>query len=131
MIGESNVSVDDERIATQVVDAAFRVHMELGPGLLESAYEHCLAFEIASRGLHIQRQVPMPIKYREQQLDIGYRLDLVVDQKVVVEVKAVSELLPIHRAQLLTYLRLSKLPIGFLINFNERVIKSGVRRVVL
>lgn len=131
MIGESNVSVDDERIAAQVVDAAFRIHTELGPGLLESAYEHCLAFEIASRGLGIQRQVPMPINYREQQLDIGYRLDLVVDQKVVVEVKAVTELLPIHRAQLLTYLRLSKLRVGFLINFNERVIKAGIRRIVL
>jgi GxxExxY protein len=120
-----------EEIAAQVVDAAFRVHSELGPGLLESAYEHCLAFELTGRGLMVDCQVAMPVVYRGTRLDIGYRLDVVVNRRIAVEIKAVQELLPIHRAQLLTYLRLSGYRIGFLINFNERVIKSGIRRLVL
>ncbi|MFM9861983.1 MAG: GxxExxY protein [Micropepsaceae bacterium] len=121
----------DEEIAAQVVDAAYRVHAELGPGLLESAYEHCLAFELTSRGLRVGRQVPMPIVYRGETLGAGYRLDLLVETRIIVEVKAAADLAPIHQAQLLTYLRLSGCRIGFLINFNERSFKSGLRRFVL
>ena len=121
----------DEDLATQVVDAAFRVHAELGPGLLESAYEHCLVFELTHRALHVERQVAMPINYRGHQLDAGYRLDLLVQSRIVIEVKAVVEMPPVHQAQLLTYLRLSGCRIGFLMNFNERSFKSGLRRFVL
>ena len=132
MIANANeIPQRDEEIATQVVDAAFRVHAELGPGLLESAYEHCLAFELRSRGLRVEQQVPMPIVYRGEKLDAGYRIDLLVEARIIIEVKAVSDLAPIHQAQLLTYLRLSDCRIGFLMNFNERSFKSGLKRFVL
>jgi GxxExxY protein len=120
-----------ERIAAQVVDAGLCVHQALGPGLLESAYEHCLAHELAERGISFQRQLSQPIKYKGVLVDAGYRLDLLVDSCVVVEVKAVEELQRIHHAQLLTYLRLSDCRIGFLMNFNVQLFKSGLRRVVL
>jgi GxxExxY protein len=132
MISNANdIPQRDEETAAQVVDAAFRVHAELGPGLLESAYEHCLSFELTSRGLRVERQVSMPIVYRGENLDAGYRLDLLVETRVIVEVKAALELSPVHQAQLLTYLRLSGCRIGFLMNFNERSFKSGLRRFVL
>ncbi len=118
----------DEEIAAQIVDAAYRVHAELGPGLLESAYEHCLALELTARGLRVERQVTMPITYRGEKIDAGYRIDLLVESRIVVELKAAVDLPPIFQAQLLTYLRLSGCRIGFLINFNVRSFKSGVRR---
>jgi GxxExxY protein len=120
-----------EEVAHQVVDAAFAVHKALGPGLLESAYEHCLAFELAERQVTFERQVSLPIMYKGVRVDAGYRLDLLVESCIVVETKAVEELLPIHRAQLLTYLRLSACRIGFLINFNTQLLKTGLRRVIL
>jgi GxxExxY protein len=120
-----------ERIAAQIIDAGLRVHTALGPGLLESAYEHCLAHELTKRGLSVQRQVPMPISYDGISLDVGYRIDLLVASCVIVEVKAVEQLLPIHQAQLLTYLRLADCRLGFLLNFNVVLFKSGIRRVVL
>ena len=121
--------MDENQIAEQVVEAAFRVHRELGPGLLENAYTHCLAFEIAELGLNCQMQVALPLKYRSVHLDAGYRLDLWVERKLIVEVKAVEALHPIHSAQLITYLKLTDNRLGLLINFNEKLLKNGIRRI--
>jgi len=117
-------------ITDQVIGAAIRVHQALGPGLLESAYEACLAFELAERGLKVERQKPLPVAYRGVELDCGYRVDLVVDDSVIVEVKAVDSLLPVHKAQVLSYLKLSGRKLGLLINFNVAVLKDGIRRLV-
>ena len=114
-----------------IIGSAIEVHKALGPGLLESAYEECLWFEIQSKGLNAQRQVSLPIDYKGRQLDCGYRLDLLVDDKIVVEIKAVEKLLPIHKAQLLTYLKLGGWNLGLLLNFNVPVLKQGIRRLVL
>ncbi len=113
------------------MDAGLSVHRALGPGLLESAYEHCLAFELQSRGLAVRRQAALPIVYRDVALDAGYRLDLIVQDAVIVEIKAVEALSRLHEAQLITYLRLSKLRLGFLLNFNAELFKQGLRRFVL
>ncbi|HEC36572.1 MAG TPA: GxxExxY protein, partial [Anaerolineae bacterium] len=110
--------------------AAIEVHRALGPGLLESAYEACLTFELAQRGLQVERQRPLPVVYQEVKLDCGYRLDLLVEEAVIVEVKAVDRLMPIHQAQLLSYLKLSGCKVGLLINFNVKVLKDGIRRMV-
>jgi len=122
--------VDDEAIGTQVVDCAIRVHTALGAGLLESAYESCLAHELAKHGLEVRKQVPMPVLYDNTQMDVGYRIDMLVNDRVVVELKAVEKLMPLHSAQLLTYLKLSKLRLGFLLNFNVEHMRNGVKRVV-
>jgi GxxExxY protein len=118
------------RITESIIGAAVDVHRTLGPGLLESAYESCLAFELAERGLKIEHQKPLPVVYREVKLECGYRLDLLVDEAVIVEIKTVNQLAPIHKAQLLSYLRLSGCKVGLLINFNVKVLKEGVVRVV-
>lgn len=112
-----------------IVDAAYQVHNRLGPGLLESIYEDCLAYDLESRGLPVQRQVTMPVAYRDIQLEGGYRMDLVVAGAVIVEVKAVETVQPVHRAQLLTYLKLSRHTLGYLINVNVPIIKSGIHRL--
>ena len=125
------VTKDVEAIGRHVVDAGLKVHRALGPGLLESAYEHCLAHELQVRGLLVRRQVPMPIVFEGLQLDAGYRLDLLVGDRVVVEVKAVEALSRLHEAQLLTYLKLSSHRLGYLMNFNVPLFKDGLRRVVL
>jgi GxxExxY protein len=122
---------DLEKLASIVVDAGLKVHRALGPGLLESAYEHCLSHELQARGLSVGRQVLLPIMYDGARLDAGYRLDLLVGQEIVVEVKTVDALLPVHHAQLLTYLKLSGCRIGFLMNFHVRLFKQGLRRMVL
>jgi GxxExxY protein len=113
-----------------IVGAAIEVHRHLGPGLLESAYERCLARELLLRGIPFQRQVPLPVEYRGLQLECGYRLDLVVGNSIVVEVKAVGKVLPIHRAQVLTYLKLTSLRLGLLINFNVETLRSGIYRII-
>jgi len=118
------------RITERVIGAAMRVHQALGPGLLESAYEACLAFELAQAEMRVAQQQPLPVVYRDVRLSCGCRLDFVVEDRVIVEVKAVSRLEPIHEAQLLSYLRLSSRPVGLLINFNVKVLKNGVRRLV-
>ena len=118
-----------DRISGAVIGCAIEVHRILGPGLLESAYEICLAQELGLRGHEVERQRQMPVVYRGVQVDSGYRLDLVVDELVIVELKAVESLLPIHSAQLLSYLRLSGLPLGLLINFNAGLLKQGIRRL--
>lgn len=120
-----------DAVARSVVDAAFAVHYRLGPGLLESVYEVCLAYEIRQRGIEVARQVALPITYGDVRLDALLRLDLIAGSCVVIEVKAVDALAPVHTAQMLTYLKLSHLRLGLLINFNVAVIKDGIRRVVL
>ena len=117
-------------ITRDIISAAITVHRELGPGLLESTYEACLAYELAQMGHKVERQKPVPIIYREVQLECGYRLDLLVDDEVVVELKAIETLLPVHAAQLLSHLRLAKKRVGLLINFNVQMLKRGIRRVV-
>jgi GxxExxY protein len=114
----------------QVVDAALRVHSALGPSLLESAYEACLAYELRKRGLHVRTQEPVSITYEDVRIDLAYRVDLVVDDVVLVELKAVSRLLPIHETQLLSYLRLGKFPVGLLLNFHELHMKDGIKRLI-
>ena len=113
-----------------VVDAALKVHTKLGPGLLESAYEICLAHELSRRGLRVDAQVPVPLIYDGVRVEVGYRLDLLVEGQVVVKLKAITKLLPIHDAQLLSYLRLSRHPVGLLINFHEQHLKDGIKRIV-
>ncbi|MBD3850561.1 MAG: GxxExxY protein [Acidobacteria bacterium] len=114
-----------------VVDAAFQVHKTLGPGLLESVYEECLLYELANRGLDVRRQVQVPLIYKELQFDCGFRIDLLVSDEVVVEIKAVDAVLPIHLAQILTYLKITEKRVGLLINFNKTKIKNGIHRFVL
>lgn len=119
-----------EELARQVVDAGFRVHYMLGPGLLESAYEMCLCREFQMRGIDFQRQVSMPVVYEGLRLESGYQLDLLVGGEVIVELKAIEELLPVHKAQLLTYLKLTQKKLGLLINFNVPKIKDGIHRII-
>jgi GxxExxY protein len=119
-----------ESIGADVVDAAMKVHSSLGPGLLESVYEVCLAHELAKRRRKVERQRPIPVTYEGERLDAGFRIDLVVDELVVVEVKSVEKLLPVHLAQMLTYLRLGQFQLGFLLNFDVLRMKDGVKRVV-
>ncbi|HEX4740772.1 MAG TPA: GxxExxY protein [Caulobacteraceae bacterium] len=118
-----------QELTGEIIDAGLKVHRTLGPGLLESAYEHCLAFELSRRGLEVERQVAMPVVYEGVRMDAGYRLDLVVRKSVVLEVKAVDALTRVHEAQILTYLKLSGLPIGYLMNFNVDLFKNGVKRL--
>jgi GxxExxY protein len=118
------------KITEKIIGAAVAVHRELGPGLLESAYEACLAYELTQSGLSVERQKGLPMKYREVVLDCGYRMDLLVEDSVVVEVKAIENMLPVHEAQLLSYLRMSGHKVGLLINFNVRTLVAGIRRVV-
>ena len=119
-----------DQITDRIIGAAVDVHRALGPGLLESAYEACLAFELAERGLKIEQQKPLPVVYRKVKLNCGYRLDILVENSVIVEIKVVERLAPIHKAQLLSYLKLSSCKVGLIINFNVKVLKDGIVRVV-
>lgn len=119
-----------DEISGQVIGAAIAVHRELGPGLLESAYEACLVHELRQRGVQVEQQIPQPVFYKGLQLECGYRLDLLVENRVIVELKAVETLLPIHEAQLLTYLKLRQLRLGLLINFNVPILKHGIKRLL-
>lgn len=121
---------DLNRITEEIIGAAMAVHRELGPGLLESAYEACLVFELAELGLKVERQKSLPLEYRGIEVDCGYRIDILVDGRVIVEIKAVEKLQPIHKAQLLSYLKLSGCKVGLLMNFNVRVLKNGIKRLV-
>ncbi len=121
---------DLDRITQDIIGAAIEVHRALGPGLLESAYEACLTFELTERGHQVQAQKPLLLTYKKVKLDCAYRLDLVVDDKVIVEIKSVECLLPIHQAQLLSYLKLSGCKVGLLFNFNAPMLKDGIMRVV-
>lgn len=113
-----------------VVDAAMKVHSVLGPGLLEGTYEACMAHELRLRGYRVRTQVPLPVRYEGLELQLGYRIDLLVDNEVVVELKSVAKLLPIHHAQLLSYLRLNDFRVGLLINFHEHHLRNGIKRIV-
>lgn len=117
-------------ISGQIIKGAIEVHKQLGPGLLESTYEGCLIYELVDSGLSVQSQVPFPVKYKGKLIDIGYRVDLLVEGIVVVELKSVERLLPIHSTQILTYLKLNGLKVGLLINFNAQKIKDGIRRFI-
>ena len=120
----------ENELSTIIIGAAIDVHTELGPGLLESIYETCLYYELKQIGLKVERQVELPVLYKNMLLDSGFRLDLLVQDKVIIELKAVKELGDIHLAQTLTYLKLSNLKLGLLINFNETRVKNGIQRVV-
>ena len=128
-IDETSVAEEANRLSHLIIGAAIEVHRALGPGLLESAYEACVAHELRSSGLPVDCQRPLPVLYKGVHLDCGYRLDLVVGDLVIVELKTVDAFAPIHDAQLLTYLKLTGLPLGLLINFNVPVLRSGIKRV--
>jgi GxxExxY protein len=121
----------EEDLTSQIIGAAIDVHRELGPGLLESAYEACLCFELNLRKMTFARQVPLPVVYKGLQIECGYRADIIVANKAIVEVKAVDEIVNIHKARLLTYLRVTGLKVGLILNFKEPVLKNGIVRLVL
>ena len=123
-------SMTENEIATIIVDAAYKVHTQLGPGLLESVYETAMAHELIKRGMSIQRQQGMPVVYDTIQMELGFRADLIVNHKVIIEIKSIEAIAPVHRKQLLTYLRLTDKRLGLLINFNVDLIKNGITRVV-
>jgi len=120
-----------DELSRNVIGCAIEVHRNLGPGLLESTYRQCLACELLHANIPFQMEVPLPVRYKEMFLDCGYRIDLVVSGDLIVEIKCVEALLPIHQAQILTYLKLAKIPTGLLINFNVTKLQSGIKRFVL
>ena len=120
-----------EELTEQIIGAAIEVHKSLGPGLLKSAYEECLCHELGLRGLKFERQKPIPLKYKGIKLDCGYRIDILVENKVIIELKTVEEIMPVHEAQLLTYLRLANIKVGLIMNFYVPVLKDGIRRMAL
>jgi len=122
--------MDIEEVARQIVDAAIKVHRALGPGLLESAYQKCLAYELRKRGLRVECEVLQPVIYEDVKIDAGYRIDMLVEDCVIIENKTVEKLLPIHQAQLLTYLKLRDCRLGFLLNWNVPLMKQGIKRMV-
>ena len=123
--------MDLNTITERIIEAAIEVHKVLGPGLIESAYEECLCRELALRGIGVERQLPLPVEYKGARLDCAYRVDLLVEQSVVVEIKSLSSIEPIHEAQLLTYLKLGGWKLGLIINFNVPVLKDGIRRGIM
>ncbi|WKZ59834.1 MAG: GxxExxY protein [Cyclobacteriaceae bacterium] len=120
----------ENEISYKIIGLALELHKSLGPGLLESAYENALAFDLKEHGFDIKQQVPMPFVYKEVKMEVGYRIDLVVDNKVLIEIKSLEALAPVHFAQTLTYLKLSGLKLGLLINFNTKILKDGIHRLV-
>jgi GxxExxY protein len=126
----SSVSPDIEEIGRVIVDAAYKVHSTLGPGLLESAYQACLAQELTRRGLKVVCEVILPVIYEGMTIEAGYRIDMLVEDRIIIENKAADQVLPIHQAQLLTYLRLKGCWLGYLINWNVKLIKDGIQRIV-
>lgn len=120
----------ENELSFKVIGIALELHKSIGPGLLESTYENALAYDLRESGLSVQQQVPMPFIYKEVKMDIGYRLDLLVENKIIIEIKSVENLAPVHYAQLLTYLKLSDLKLGLLMNFNSKLLKEGIHRIV-
>ena len=121
----------EEKIFKTVLDCCFRVHTELGPGLLENSYEECLFYELTQNGLKVEKQKALPLIYKEVKLKAGYRIDLLVEDSIIVEIKSVEALHDVHLAQILTYLRLSKNKLGLLVSFNVKQLKTGIKRVIL
>ncbi|HKW27149.1 MAG TPA: GxxExxY protein [Terriglobales bacterium] len=130
-ISKQRENLERDSRTEPIIGAAIEVHKQLGPGLLESTYEECLCHELHLRGIQFQRQSDLPVIYKGLKLDCGYRIDLLVEEKVVVELKAVEQLLPVHEAQLLTYLRLAHKTVGLIINFNVPLLKDGIRRRII
>jgi GxxExxY protein len=124
-----NLMTENE-ISYEIIGLALELHKNLGPGLLESSYENALAYDLREAGMEVRQQASMPFFYKEIKMDVGYRIDLLVENKIIIEVKSVESLAPVHYAQLLTYLKLSKLNLGLLINFNCKLLKTGIHRVV-
>lgn len=120
----------ENELSKIVVNSAYKVHKSLGPGLLESAYEECLFYELTKTGLKIEKQKPLPLIYEEVKLDVGYRVDLIIESKLIIEIKSVEALNDVHFAQLLTYLKLTDCKLGLLLNFNVSLIKNGIKRIV-
>ena len=120
-----------DALTDQIIGFAIEVHRHLGPGLLESAYEECLCYELNENGIGLKQQVPLPVVYKSVRLDCGYRIDIIVENRLILELKATERLLPIHEAQVLTYMRLSGIGTGLLLNFNTPVLKDGIRRLML
>jgi GxxExxY protein len=120
----------ENEISYKVIGAAIKLHKQLGPGLLESAYENALLYDLKNIGLEVEQQVSMPFKYKDVYLEVGYRIDLMIENKVILEIKSVDRLASVHFAQTLTYLKLSEKKLGLLINFNEKIIKNGIHRLV-
>ena len=120
----------ENEISYKIIGLALELHKSLGPGLLESAYENALAYDLKEHGFDIKQQVPMPFVYKDVKMEVGYRIDLVVDNKVLIEIKSLEALAPVHFAQTLTYLKLSGLKLGLLINFNTKILKDGIHRLV-
>ena len=118
-------------LSYQIIGCIYKVHSELGPGLLESTYEACLAYELSEAGLFVECQCPLPVIYKEIKLDAGYRIDMIVNKKIILEIKSVEYTAPIHKAQLMTYLKLSSFKLGLLINFNVQDMKKGIDRIVM
>lgn len=129
-IAKSAKDMTENEISYKVIGIALDLHRDTGPGLLESAYESALAFDLTACGFEVKRQVPMPFIYKELKMDVGYRIDLMVNDKLIIEIKSVEELVPVHYSQVLTYLKLSGLKLGLLINFNTKILKNGIHRIV-
>ena len=123
--------MDIEEVFKKVLDCSFKVHTELGPGLLESAYEACLMYELKEVGFKVMKQVAVPLFYKDVELDVGYRIDLLVNNEVIIELKSVDSIADIHLAQILTYMKLAECKLGLLVNFNVKHLKNGIKRVIL
>ena len=129
-MGNENVVSFQSDLTQKVIGLAIEVHKTLGPGLLESVYEACLFHELESSGFDVQRQITLPVQYKHLKIEQGFRIDLLVDNSIILELKSCEKLLPIHKAQLITYLKLAQKPVGLLMNFNEELLKNGVERVI-
>jgi len=125
------MEMNKEEVFKRILDCSFQVHNALGPGLLESAYEECLYYELTQSGLKVEKQKALPLVYKEVKLETGYRIDLIVENSIIIEIKSVESLTDIHLAQILTYLKLSNCKLGLLVNFNVRHLKDGIKRVIL
>lgn len=125
------MGMNADELSNVIIGCAIEVHKTLGPGMLESSYEECLEYELKKKGIDVKRQVPVPVVYKDIKLNCGYRLDLLVEEKVIIEIKSVDKLIPIHQSQLLTYMRFSNVKLGLLINFNVRFLKDGLNRLIL
>ncbi len=128
---ERDYTMEFDALSNQVIGGALEIHRSLGPGLLESAYEACLAYELEKAGLAFRRQHPIPVTYKTVRLDCGYRADFVIERQLIIELKSIEKLLPIHEAQLLSYMKLAEVSVGLLINFNVKLLKDGIKRMVL
>ena len=122
--------MSENELSKIIVNSCYQIHKELGPGLFESVYEECLCFELNQQGLFVERQKELPVIYKSIKMEIGFRTDLIVENKVIVEIKSVEAITPVHQKQVLAYLRLTRLKLGLLVNFNESLIKSGIQRIV-